>query len=219
MPADCPSTPDTENREGAPIYALSGQFQRVLNAPALLLMGERLLLYSLVLGMQPRRVLEIGTNLAGAAAIIAAAMDETGSPARIVTLDPNPRHLPSVQRSTAHRLTSLQGTSPADIPRAVDTLGGKPDLIFIDGNHEYHAVRRDFEQSLACTAPGGCLLFHDAHYWQVAQAIRDVLRDHPAQLADAGILTAAKAHENRTEDGHPVAWGGLHLIRLPGPPA
>jgi len=35
-------------------------------------------------------------------------------------------------------------------------------LLFIDGNHEYAAVRRDFEEWSPFVEPGGYLLFHDS---------------------------------------------------------
>ncbi len=36
------------------------------------------------------------------------------------------------------------------------------DFIFIDGDHEYAAVRKDFEDWLTLIAPGGYISFHDS---------------------------------------------------------
>lgn len=38
-------------------------------------------------------------------------------------------------------------------------------LIFIDGPHEYEAVRRDFEAWFCKVAEGGVMAFHDTSYW------------------------------------------------------
>ena len=39
----------------------------------------------------------------------------------------------------------------------------KFDLIFIDGLHEYHQVRRDFENAHKVLKPNGYILLHDMH--------------------------------------------------------
>jgi predicted O-methyltransferase YrrM len=43
-----------------------------------------------------------------------------------------------------------------------DTLAGRPiDFLFIDGDHTYAGVKRDFEMYGALVAPGGLIAFHD----------------------------------------------------------
>lgn len=40
------------------------------------------------------------------------------------------------------------------------------DVIFIDGDHSYAGVKRDFEACRTLLSPGGLLLFHDV-WWNV----------------------------------------------------
>lgn len=35
------------------------------------------------------------------------------------------------------------------------------DFVFVDGLHEYHQIRRDVENALRCTEPGGFIALHD----------------------------------------------------------
>jgi predicted O-methyltransferase YrrM len=57
------------------------------------------------------------------------------------------------QRVTVIRKASSD-LAPSDIPAALE-------LIFIDGDHAYHAARDDFELVQRFLAPGGTIAFHD----------------------------------------------------------
>jgi predicted O-methyltransferase YrrM len=39
---------------------------------------------------------------------------------------------------------------------------GTMDLVFVDGSHEFAAVRQDARTAANCVRPGGIVLFHDA---------------------------------------------------------
>lgn len=69
----------------------------VYSAPTHLSISERLFLYAIVRGTVPQRVLEIGTNRGGSAAIISAAMEDNGV-GRIIGVDPVRRVDPALQR-------------------------------------------------------------------------------------------------------------------------
>lgn len=57
------------------------------------------------------------------------------------------------------------------------------DLLFIDGNHEYAAVRRDFLDWAPLLKPGGYLAFHDVSFNNVdtgpQRVIREQILDQP----------------------------------------
>jgi predicted O-methyltransferase YrrM len=51
---------------------------------------------------------------------------------------------------------------------------GAPDMIFIDGDHEYTAVRRDIANAKRKLAPGGLLCGHDASWPGVRAAVTEL---------------------------------------------
>ncbi len=52
--------------------------------------------------------------------------------------------------------------SPETLAHVGAMLGGRPvDFLFLDGDHRYEAVRRDFELYAPLVRPGGLVAFHD----------------------------------------------------------
>ncbi len=70
-------------------YDMPGNLAAVLTAPAEMLLPERLLLYSLIFGLRPKRYVEIGTFRGGSTVIACAAMDDVGE-GKILCIEPNP---------------------------------------------------------------------------------------------------------------------------------
>lgn len=183
------------------------------DAPVLMLAPERLLLYSLVVALRPRRVLEIGTHRGGSAMIITAALDEVGSGA-LVCVDPAPVIEPVHWRQIAHRATLLTGPSPDVLGQARAGAAAPFDFALIDGDHACAGVMRDVEGVLPIVADGAYLLFHDAHFPEVAAAIERELAAHPGRLIDCGMLSV-----ERSVDSDDTVWGGLRLLRHRTPAA
>lgn len=105
--------------------------------PAMLGQTERLFLYSLIVNLRPKRVLEIETANGGSAWIMAKAMDYLDE-GQIVTLDLAPTPIfATLYPEMQHRVTSLVGDSSSLVPSAVNLLGGQIDFAFIDGDHLY----------------------------------------------------------------------------------
>lgn len=204
---------------------------------------ENLFLYSLVLGLRPRRVLEIGTLYGGSVNIIAKALDEVVRvsraiiamqasnrdgesdahlveaaevEARVITIDP----LPAVkvdQEAIAHRATFLTGYSPGAIPQARELAGADFDLCFIDGSHAYMSVLADIVGVLPYMAPESYLLFHDAYYPEVARAVDDALAIVTG-LIDCGIVCRYQWSEVKFQGSLlPGPWMGMRLVRVQPP--
>jgi predicted O-methyltransferase YrrM len=61
----------------------------------------------------------------------------------------------------------------------IDDCWGKSfDFVYIDGDHTYEAVMRDFRLALNFIAPGGCIAFHDSLSWDgVSRALDEIAQE------------------------------------------
>lgn len=79
-------------------------------------------------------------------------------------------------------------------PRLTGGWERRFDFIFLDGDHEFSAVMRDFEIAVRLLNPGGCIAFHDAIGWKdVAQAMRQISEAYSsrATVRTIGVLDHA----------------------------
>ena len=111
--------------------------------------------------LRPKRVLEIGSFRGFTTKLLA---EHTGPDARIVAFDHDPRH------GAAYRETPLA----AKVERRVGVVEAAGfagdarqsyDLIFIDADHTYGAVKHDTEVMLPLLAPDGIMVWHDYANW------------------------------------------------------
>lgn len=181
--------------------------------PAWLLRAERLLIYALIFGLRPQRYLEIGTFKGGSALIVAAAMEASGNPGKMVCVDPRPQIAPEHWERLAARATLLADTSPGILPKAQAVVGGPFDFVFIDGDHTGKGVWRDAHGVLPFVMEGAYMLFHDSFCADVDQGIRRFIVEHADEVVDCGILTREVALEQPPQ-GEAVRWGGLRLVQV-----
>jgi hypothetical protein len=184
-------------------------FPAVFNQSSWMEFCERVLLYGLVYGVRPKRVLEIGTFQGGSALIIAAALDDIGDGV-MVCVDPNPRLPQENLDRISHRASIVAAPSPEALLKAEQVAGGKFDFALIDGDHSYDGVIRDVEGTLPALQPNTYLLFHDAHYDPVRRGINTMLAKYPFELQDCGMMSA---HANPDADNPGVLWGGIRVLR------
>jgi predicted O-methyltransferase YrrM len=115
--------------------------------------------------LEPRTVVEIGTSGGGTLYLLTrVASDE----AVIVSVDLEiPPHLAAARRRLARpgqRLVSLAGNSQTEemVSQVRAALDGRPlDVLFIDGDHSYEGVQRDWELYSGLVRPGGLIGLHD----------------------------------------------------------
>jgi predicted O-methyltransferase YrrM len=116
--------------------------------------------------LEPRSVLEIGTASGGTLFLLARAASDR---ATILSLDiqrfdgPRRRFYRSFARRQQH-VVPLQADShvEATVTRVSELLSEQPlDFLFIDGDHAYESVRRDFELYAPLVRPGGLIAIHD----------------------------------------------------------
>lgn len=208
--------PAQQSKEQQPMEIRPGRFSAIYTAPVLMTWSERVVLYATVFGLRPRRCLEIGTHKGGSSLIIGAALDDIGA-GRLVCVDPNPLVAPEHWQQIAHRAALLKGGSPQILSQAIEAAGGCFDFALIDGDHEYDGVIRDIEGVLPLLEDSAHLLFHDAHYYQVTDAIDHMLKKYADRLVDCGMISAEQTVENRQERGRQVIWGGLRMLRYHKP--
>ena len=126
---------------------------------------ELLELLERVRALEPRYVCEIGTAAGGTLYFLTRVAHES---ALIVSIDvATPLHTRFARRKLARgsqRIVSLEGDSQAagTAQRLREQLGHAGlDFLFIDGDHSYEGVRRDFELYAPLVRPGGLIALHD----------------------------------------------------------
>jgi predicted O-methyltransferase YrrM len=192
--------------------------EAIRHAPAWLTSGERLMLFTLIYCLRPRRYLEIGVLYGGSCLIVAKAMDAVKSEGTLVLVDPDPKVEDSNWRQMEHRSILVRGRSPAVLGQAERLAGGKFDFIFIDANHETTAVMRDANGVIPHLADGAHILFHDGFRTAVSRAIDRFVSMHSASIVDFGALTREFTQADSADftigaDGSPVKNCGFRLVQ------
>jgi predicted O-methyltransferase YrrM len=163
---------------------------------------------------KPRNVLEIGTYAGGTLFCLC----QLAQPdAKIVSVDK-----PEGQFGggyTDERAKEMRELFPRDdqelhlfradshLPSTLEQVksvfdGGELELLFIDGDHTYEGVKRDFEMYSPLVAAGGLVVFHD------------IMEHHP----DSGCEVASYWNEIRDDYRYreiaapPWRWGGIGVL-------
>jgi predicted O-methyltransferase YrrM len=130
--------------------------------------SELLSLAAEVAGIEPRNGMEIGTYLGGTLLLFCRLAHPT---ARFLSLDLYRGRLGGARkmiyysflrgRQTLHIITG-DSHSPHTLSTITKKLGpAKLDFLFIDGDHSYDGVKRDFEMYSPLVRTGGLVAFHD----------------------------------------------------------
>lgn len=187
---------------------------------AQLSISEAQTIFSLIFGLAPERVLEIGRARGGSTFVIASALRARGS-GRLVSVDPNclPEH--RIADALKERLRPwvdfIDNYAPYVLPEAEVQAGGKFDFAFLDGDHSEEACGRDLAGMLPHLEPGAFILLHDAHFGGIQDAVAASLTELP--LADRGSLIRERC-ETLTHipyKGKPSYYGGLRLLQYVPP--
>ncbi len=165
---------------------------------------DRLLLFSLIYAIKPKRCLEIGAFKGGSARIIVKALDACGT-GNLISIDPEPLMAEATLSEIKHRHHLIIGTSPKCIREASALVPGERfDFVYIDGDHD--RAYADIEGLLPFLSPNAFILLHDCHYHRVKQDIDNALQDFP-QLSDCGIISTRFVEIA----GH--KWIGCRMLR------
>lgn len=166
-------------------------------APGFSDVGIRNLLYSEVLNVRPRKVLEIGTHVGTGAVVIGSALKRNGY-GKLISLEPQ----------SELRLIAERYLRKAEVNDVVEVLPGFSydqacrtrleaeapfDMIFIDGAHEYEAALFDIRLCYGLLRENALIVLHDAGRSStemdqsgrggVRRAVHDFARDTPGAVA------------------------------------
>lgn len=136
--------------------------------------GDRRALYSLIAGLKPQRVLEVGTHIGASTLYIARALKGHVSHGRVTTVDILDVNDPAkgawravglnhAPRDFANQLGCLDRIEFVAQP-SLDYMKSAPepfDFIFLDGDHTAPTVYREIAAALKILRPGGVILLHD----------------------------------------------------------
>jgi predicted O-methyltransferase YrrM len=136
--------------------------------------GDRRALYSLICGLKPERVLEVGTHIGASTLYIARALKHAVPHGHVTTVDILDVNDPAAgswkkvglkqaPRDFASQLGCLDRiTFIAQPAQEFMALGGEGyDFIFLDGDHTPRAVYEEMAAALKILRPGGVILLHD----------------------------------------------------------
>jgi cephalosporin hydroxylase len=119
-------------------------------------------LLDLVRREAPRRILEIGSSRGGTLYLFTKVVP---ADATLLTVDlriPDPALLRSFARGR-QRVVTIEGdsTAPDTLAAVRAVLPEAVDFLFLDGDHSYEGIKRDFEIYAPLVRPGGLIVFHD----------------------------------------------------------
>lgn len=176
----------------AELAALPGALDEGLGVEGLLEEREALCLYGLARRAAPLgAAVEIGSYKGRSTWFLARGLADAGGAWPVVAFDP---HLEGTQEAFHANLrrTGVDGLVEAhaafshDAAPAFDRPIG---LLWIDGDHTYAGVRRDFEDWFPKLAVGGWLAFHDTvnHWHGPTRLVRELLAGR-SDLAEVGVM-------------------------------
>ncbi|MEM9302232.1 MAG: class I SAM-dependent methyltransferase [Pseudomonadota bacterium] len=124
---------------------------------------DYLFLYGLVALLQPRRILEIGTNTGVSSIVMTLAAREVGIRCEIDTIDPDEvRTATARTQFVAHGVSDQIRVHSGPSGRILPTLAGnRYDLAFVDGDHTYEGCRDDLAAVRAMT---DWIVVHDTQH-------------------------------------------------------
>ncbi len=155
---------------------------------------EGLLLY--VLARRAARVgniVEIGSYKGRSTWYLVQGLRDAASRYRVISIDP---HLDPVQRDAYFETIERYDLGDWVEPRVgfshevVASFGDEPvGLLWIDGDHGYSSVRKDFDDWFPQLSPGGWYAMHDTvNAWYGPTRLARELLGHRADLTDVGVV-------------------------------
>ncbi len=140
---------------------------------------EKRELFLLVIRLQPTIVAEIGSYLGCSSSFLAAGLSKVGSGAKLYCIDTwKNETMPEGERDTFDEFSENTRNYKEIIQpirlRSTDAaleFTDKIDLLFIDADHSYTAVKADWSQWLPHLNPNACVVMHDVGWAEGVQRV------------------------------------------------
>jgi predicted O-methyltransferase YrrM len=125
---------------------------------------------SIVEGLKARTYVEIGTSFGGTLFLMTRVLEEDGTlvgvdlPGRLGGYGNwrNPIYRSFARGRQTIRLVKSDSHVPETLQQVKEALRGQEvDVLFIDGDHSYEGVKKDFEMYSPLVRKGGIVAFHD----------------------------------------------------------
>ena len=199
-----------------------------------------LLLYALVATHRPLTFLEFGTGRGYGALCVSWAMEDHNIPGRIYTIDMVPQDQPfdwAIDWGDGPRVERLSRShvwakaAPEALVERIVTITGRSskvmerwsnppvDMAFIDGGHDYHAVRHDFYSLLNVASTRFGVLFDDYtpdHGFGVPQLIdEEVSTNFDATLIHSDRRWPGGELSELEDPGYGMVWIDSETSRSP----
>ncbi|MGC4013227.1 MAG: class I SAM-dependent methyltransferase [Luteolibacter sp.] len=137
------------------------------------------LLYRIVRHYQPASLIELGTSLG----ITSSYLSLAAPAGRVLTLEGSPAiatvATASFERLQLSNISLMQGHFDDTLPAALDELG-RPDFVFVDGNHREEPTLRYFGQVCARSHNDTIVVFDDIHWSSGMEKAWERIKDHPS---------------------------------------
>jgi len=121
----------------------------------------RALMYVLIRLLRPKSVLEIGTMYAGTAELFSVALMANGS-GKVTTIDPfGGTRVPAILDTWSAELRQFVDYRPiSSMDLFTDFVGRhiRPDIIFVDGNHQFEYALFDLQSAARSITPDGIVI-------------------------------------------------------------
>lgn len=169
-------------------FAENPATERALMSP-----HSQALLYTLVRNLRPQHVFEVGTYRAGSSETICRALDRNEC-GMLHTADPFgaqvvPPILASWPVALQERVRFYPINSMAFYSHMVECKI-RPELVFVDGNHDYEFASFDIESAARLIPPGGLMVVDNISQAGPYFAVRDFLARNPAWQENGPCLGA-----------------------------
>ena len=125
------------------------------------------LLYLLTRAVEPKNVIELGTNVGISSAYIGSALQVNGMDGKLTTLDVSPyrqKIANEIHRNIGlENITYVEGLFTDTLKNTLRKIG-TVDLAFIDGHHQYQPTLDYFEQIYTYSTPDAVFVFDDIRW-------------------------------------------------------
>ncbi len=135
------------------------------DAPGFSDVGIRNLLFTHIVNLRPKAVLEIGSHIGTASVVMGQALKMNRS-GHLYTLEPQEHYFKKATQYVAEAqvqeyVSVIQGMSSDETLRSKLASLAPFQVMFVDANHNYASVMEEIKSYWPLLAPNGCIFFHD----------------------------------------------------------